>query len=298
MNLEGRRRSTNVEDRRGQSGGGGLGFGGGGFNFGKGGMGIGGLIVVGLIYMLMGGNVGDLLNGAMSNGAVSNTQTTAYKSSEEEEQLKEFTEKVLGSTEDVWTKVFQEQGLGEYRMPTLVLCTGTVNTACGSASSEQVGPFYCSGDEKLYVNLQFLATMKQQFGTAGDFAYAYVIAHEVGHHVQHLLGVLHKGNKYFPNETENQTSVRTELQADFLAGVWGYNEDKIFGSLEKGDKEEAYDIAAQIGDDILQKRFQGTVNEEAFTHGRAKQRQRWLKKGLDSGMVKDGNTFAVPYNDL
>ncbi|MCQ2243921.1 MAG: neutral zinc metallopeptidase [Bacteroidaceae bacterium] len=288
MRLDGRRESNNVEDRRGMSGGAKAGIGG-----------IGGIILIAIMTFLGGGDLGDVINNVAEQGMTEQVATDgSYTPSAEEEELASFTKKVLASTEDIWTRVFQEQGLGEYRAPTLVLCSGHVNTACGAAQMEQVGPFYCSGDEKLYIDLSFMSSMQQQFGTAGDFAYAYVVAHEVGHHVQHLMGHLHQRNKYFPNETENQTSVRTELQADFLAGVWGYNENKIFSSLEDGDIEEAIAIAAQIGDDRLQKRYQGRVDEDAFTHGSAKQRQKWLYKGLSSGKVSDGNTYAVPYNDL
>ncbi len=288
MRLDGRRESNNVEDRRGMSGGAKAGIGG-----------IGGIILIAIMTFLGGGDLGDVINNVAEQGMTEQVETDgSYTPSAEEEELASFTKKVLASTEDVWTKVFQEQGLGEYRAPTLVLCSGYVNTACGSAQMEQVGPFYCSGDEKLYIDLSFMADMQEDYGTAGDFAYAYVVAHEVGHHVQHLMGHLHQGNKYFPNETENQTSVRTELQADFLAGVWGYNENKIFSSLEDGDIEEAIAIAAEIGDDRLQKRYQGRVDEDEFTHGSAKQRQKWLYKGLSSGKVSDGNTYAVPYNAL
>lgn len=289
MRLDGRRESNNVEDRRGMSGGAKAGIGG-----------IGGIILIALLTFLGGGDLGDVVNNVVEQGGMpAQTETDGnYTPSAEEEELASFTKKVLASTEDCWTKIFQEQGLGEYRAPTLVLCSGMVNTACGSAQMEQVGPFYCSGDEKLYIDLSFMSSMQQQFDTAGDFAYAYVVAHEVGHHVQHLMGHLHQKNKYFPRETENQTSVRTELQADFLAGVWGYTENKIFASLEEGDIEEAIAIAAQIGDDRLQKRYQGRVDEEAFTHGSAKQRQKWLYKGLTSGKVSDGNTYEVPYDNL
>ncbi len=288
MRLDGRRESNNVEDRRGMSGGAKAGIGG-----------IGGIILIAIMTFLGGGDLGDVINNVAEQGMTEQVATDEnYTPSAEEEELASFTKKILASTEDCWTKVFEEQGLGEYRPPVLVLCSGRVNTACGSAQMEQVGPFYCSGDEKLYIDLSFMADMEKDFGTAGDFAYAYVVAHEVGHHVQHLMGHLHQKNKYFPRETENQTSVRTELQADFLAGVWGYTEDHLFSSLEEGDVEEAIAIAAQIGDDRLQKRYQGHVDEDAFTHGSAKQRQKWLYKGITSGKVSDGNTYAIPYNDL
>lgn len=287
MRLDGRRESTNVEDRRGKGG------------VAAGGLGIGGMIIAGLIYLFSGGDISELLNSEEFASITGTEQKdTNYTPTAEEQELAKFTKQVLASTEDCWSKIFEEQGLGDYVAPTMVLCTGTLSTGCGNANTVETGPFYCSADQRLYINLSFLSSMKKEFGTAGDFAYAYVLAHEVGHHVQYITGTLHQSNPNYPKESENQTSVRCELQADYYAGVWGYHEDKIFHSLDAGDRDEAYAIAVQIGDDILQKRYAGKVDESQFTHGRAEQRQRWLKKGLECGDMSGGDTYKIPYSNL
>ena len=239
MKLDGRRESGNVDDRRRMSGG------------AKAGMGIGGIILIAIITFLSGGNLGDVIQNVgtqmITGGGVE--EQTDREFTQEEEELAAFSKKVLASTEDVWTQVFKENGLGEYRAPTMVLYTGAVQTACGQGNA-QVGPFYCSADEKLYIDLSFFTSMKRQLGADGDFAYAYVIAHEVGHHVQHLLKTLDKAHAQMQRMNkvdQNKLSVRIELQADFYAGVWGHYEQKMFGSLEDGDLQEAIQCAHQIG---------------------------------------------------
>ena len=252
MRLDGRRESSNVEDRRGLSGGAKAGIGG-----------IGGIIIIALFTFLQGGNVGDVVNNV--------------------------------STEEVWTKVFQDNGWGEYQYPTLVLFTNQVNSACGSATAA-VGPFYCSGDQKLYVDLSFFTQMKRQLGVEGNtFAYAYVIAHEIGHHIEYLTGTLNKAHQAM-NQTDkvsaNQISVRLELLADYYAGVWAHYEDAMNHSMEYGDLEKGLELAKAIGDDWLQKKAQGRATPESFTHGTSDQRKRWLKRGFETGDMRT-STFAV-----
>lgn len=288
MRLGGRRVSSNVDDRRRLSGG------------KKAGIGIGGLVVAALITWLMGGNPLSVLNNAdlgsiiAGQGASSNYEPTA-----EEDALAQFSSQILAGTEDVWTKEFQKMGL-TYEPPRLVLFTGAVQSGCGGASSS-TGPFYCSADQCVYIDLSFFTQMKRQLGADGDFAYAYVIAHEVGHHVQYLLGILDQAHQQMSrvNEREsNRISVRLELQADFFAGIWAYHDNKMFGSLEDGDIEEGINVASKIGDDYLQKQAQGYAVPESFNHGTSAQRVRWLKKGLNSGNVNDGDTFSQDYNSL
>jgi len=288
MKLDGRRESTNVEDRRRLSGG------------GKAGLGLGGIVVVALITLLMGGNLGDVFQTVVQSGGLSQAVETNYEPTAENEALAKFSRQILASTEDVWGQYFLDNGLGTYKAPTLVLYTGSTSTACGQGQSA-MGPFYCSADEKLYIDLSFFSSMRQQLGADGDFAYAYVIAHEVGHHVQHVLGTLDKAHQQMARMSKadaNRVSVRIELQADFYAGVWGHYEKALFGSLEEGDLEEAINCASVIGDDYLQKKAQGYAVEESFTHGTAAQRMRWLKKGLDTGDIRKGNTFELSDNQL
>ncbi len=282
MKLDGRRESTNVEDRRGMSTGSKVGIGG-----------IGGLIIAGIITLLMGGDLGDVLQQAGQLNMQTQEQAGQREFTPEEQQLAEFSKKVLASTEDVWAKVFKEQGLGEYKNPTLVLYTDATATSCGQGSAA-MGPFYCSGDQKLYIDLSFFSTMKQQLGASGDFAYAYVIAHEVGHHVEYLLGTLQQAHQAMAGKSEadaNRISVRLELLADFYSGVWAHYESKMFGSLDDGDLKEAIDCAQVIGDDYLQKRAQGYAVAESFTHGTSAQRMKWLKLGFQTGDVRQGTTF-------
>lgn len=286
MKLNGRRESTNVEDRRGTVG-------------KAAGMGLGGIAVVAILTLLMGGNLGDVFQVVMQN-AGSQTAAAQYEPTAENEALAKFSRQILASTEDVWSRYFADNGLGSYRAPTLVLYTGSTSTSCGQGQAA-MGPFYCSADEKLYIDLSFFSSMRQQLGADGDFAYAYVIAHEVGHHVQHLLGTLGQAHQQMARMSKadaNRTSVRIELQADCYAGVWGHYESALFGSLEEGDLEEAIRCASVIGDDYLQKKAQGYAVEESFTHGTAAQRMRWLKRGLNSGDIRQGNTFQLSDSQL
>lgn len=288
MRLGGRRVSSNVDDRRRLGGG------------KKAGIGIGGLVVAALITWLMGGNPLSVLNNAdlgsiiAGQGASSNYEPTA-----EEDALAQFSSQILAGTEDVWTKEFKKMGL-TYEPPRLVLFTGAVQSGCGGASSS-TGPFYCSADQCVYIDLSFFTQMKRQLGADGDFAYAYVIAHEVGHHVQYLLGILDQAHQQMSrvNEREsNRISVRLELQADFLAGIWAYHDNKMFGSLEDGDIEEGINVASKIGDDYLQKQAQGYAVPESFNHGTSAQRVRWLKKGLTTGDLNKADTFSQDYDSL
>ena len=287
MRMDGRRESSNVDDRRRLSGG------------SKAGLGIGGLIIVALITWFMGGNPLSVLSGADLGSMVSTQTENNREFTPEEEELAKFSRQILAGTEDVWNKVFQQYGR-TYRAPKMVLFTGSVKTGCGGATS-QVGPFYCSADESLYIDLSFFSEMKQTLGADGDFAYAYVIAHEVGHHVQHLLGTLDKAHSQMArmNETEsNRMSVRIELQADFYAGVWAYHDNQMFGSLEAGDLEEAINCAAVIGDDYLQKKARGYAVPESFNHGSSQQRQKWLTLGPRTGDLNRGDTFSPNFSDL
>ena len=285
MDLRGRRESTNVDDRRGLSG------------KAIGGMGVGGIIIVGLIYLIMGRNPMEVLQNADLTG--SSGQTEAYQPSAEEEELASFAKKILAGTEDVWTAEFKKMGK-TYVPPKLVLFTGSVQSGCGGATSAS-GPFYCSADQCVYLDLSFFMNMKKQLGADGDFAYAYVIAHEVGHHVQYLLGTLNAAHQQMSRVSEkerNQISVRLELQADFYAGIWAYHDNEMFGSLQDGDIEEGLNVASKIGDDYLQKKAQGYEVPDSFNHGRSEQRVRWLKKGLTTGDIKNGDTFSPAYSQL
>ncbi len=289
MKLNGRRYSSNVEDRRGSSGGGKmLGIGGG----------IGGLIIAALVVWLSGGNPLSVITQGNSF-STSNEIQSDYTPTAQEEAYANFAKQILAGTEDVWTEEFKKLGL-TYRPPKMVLYTGAVNSACGSQTSA-VGPFYCSGDETLYIDLSFFDQMEQQMKAGGDFAYAYVIAHEVGHHVQHLLGTLDKAHQQMARVSEkeaNQISVRTELQADFYAGVWAYHDNEMFNSLEPGDIEEGLNAASKIGDDYLQKQAQGYAVPETFNHGRSDQRVKWLEKGARTGNISNGDTFSPSYSSL
>ena len=282
MNLKGRRISSNVDDRRGKKAGVGLG--------------IGGAIIVAIIALFMGKDPSAALQSINLGGG--DTETT-YTPTAEEEELATFAKQILAGTEDVWTAEFKKMGK-TYVPPKLVLFTDAVQSGCGGASSS-TGPFYCSADQSVYIDLSFFSNMQKQFGSAGDFAYAYVIAHEVGHHVQYLLGTLQEAHNQMSrlSETEkNKISVRLELQADFYAGVWAHQDNKMFNSLEDGDIEEGLAIASRIGDDYLQKRAKGYTVPESFNHGTSEQRSRWLKKGISTGDVKQGDTFSPAYNKL
>lgn len=264
-------------------------------------MGIGGVIVVALITWMMGGNPLDALQMVtQSQMANVTTQTSnGQEFTEEEEELAKFSRQILAGTEDVWKEVFKEMGR-EYEPPRMVLYTGSVQTGCGGGQAA-MGPFYCSADQCLYIDLSFFTSMKQQLGADGDFAYAYVIAHEVGHHVEYLLGTLEKAHSQMSRMSQkdaNRVSVRLELLADFYAGVWAYHDNEMFNSLEDGDIEEAINCAQVIGDNYLQEKARGYSQPESFTHGTSKQRMKWLKLGLTTGDMTKGNTFALSDSEL
>lgn len=292
MKLTGRRESTNVDDRRGMSA------------AKMGGMGIGGIIIVALITLVSGGNLGDVFNNVISNAGMLGSNVTEQAEggrefTEEEQELAKFSKQILAGTEDVWTQEFKKLGR-TYEPPKMVLYTGSVQTGCGNGQSS-MGPFYCSADQCLYIDLSFFSSMKQQLGADGDFAYAYVIAHEVGHHVEYLLGTLGKVHQQMSrlSETEaNKLSVRLELLADFYAGVWAYHDNKMFGSIEDGDLEEAIRCAQVIGDNYLQEKARGYSQPETFTHGTSKQRMKWLKLGLSTGDITKGTTFQCSEAEL
>lgn len=291
MRMDGRRQSGNIQDRRGMSGKK-LGIGGG----------IIGVIIVAAVTLFSGGSLGDVVGSVLGSGALQQTQysSQAYEPTEEDEALAVFTSQVLAGTEDVWTKEFRRQGWGEYVAPKLVLFSGAVNSACGQATS-QTGPFYCSADQTVYIDLDFFKEMGTTIGADGDFAYAYVIAHEVGHHVQYLLGTLdeaHSEMSRLPEKEANKISVRLELQADFYAGVWAALDNEMFGSLEPDDPQKAINAASKIGDDYLQRKAYGREIPDAFNHGRSEQRVRWLTKGLETGNPTYGDTFSPAYSQL
>lgn len=251
---------------------------------------------MGVIALLLGKNPTEVIQKINSQQAGTESE---YTPTAEEEELATFSKKILAGTEDVWTAEFKKMGK-TYVPPKLVLFTGSVQSGCGGATSS-TGPFYCSADQTVYIDLSFFSSMKKQFGTAGDFAYAYVIAHEVGHHVQYLLGTLNQAHSKMSSvsKTEsNKISVRLELQADFYAGVWAHVDNDMFNSLEDGDIEEGLAIAARIGDDYLQKQAQGYTVPESFNHGTSEQRSRWLKKGISTGDIKQGDTFTPAYDKL
>jgi len=289
MRLDGRRNSNNIFDRRGISG----------RNVGIGG-GIAGAIIIALATLLGGGDIGDVINNVIGQTGNNISYSNGYSPDAEDERLAELASKVLAGTEDVWTAEFNRQGWGEYECPKMVLYTGAVRSACGNATS-QVGPFYCSADETVYIDLDFFKSMPRDIGAGGDFAFAYVIAHEVGHHVQHLLGTLDRAHSAMNSmsETEaNRMSVRIELQADYYAGVWAHIDNSMFNSIEPGDVENAIEAASKIGDDYLQRKAYGREMPESFNHGRSSQRVKWLSNGIKSGNPRDGDTFSIPYSDL
>lgn len=282
MKWMGRRQSENVEDRRGMTGG----------RLAVGG--VGGIVVL-VIALLFGANPRDLLN------QVSTTQTQIgdVPADPHQEELKQFVSVVLADTEDIWGQVFAQQG-ATYRKPVVVLFTDQVESACGYASAAS-GPFYCPPDEKVYLDLSFFDELQSRFGAPGDFAIAYVLAHEIGHHVQKQMGTTERMDAMRGRLTEeayNQMSVRLELQADFLAGVWAHFARESLGVIEAGDFEEAIGAASAVGDDRLQKQSRGTVVPDAFTHGTSEQRAAWFKRGFETGDPAQGDTFSVPYEQL
>jgi predicted metalloprotease len=280
MRWESGRRSDNVEDRRGRR-----------VTRGVAGGGIGALILI-VVAMLFGVDPRLLLQGVPAGGGET---VEPYQPTPEEERLADFVRVVLGDTEDTWTALFQGAG-GTYELPVLVLFSGAVRSACGYADAA-VGPFYCPGDRKLYIDLSFYQEMQTRFGAPGDFAQAYVIAHEVGHHVQTLIGVADEVNaarRRVSPEDANALSVRQELQADCFAGVWAHHAQRVRNVLEQGDLEEALTAAAAIGDDRLQRQSQGYVVPESFTHGTSEQRVRWFREGFRTGDTARCDTFQSP----
>ena len=303
MQWRGRRESSNVEDRRGMGGGGGMRFPGGGFGGGRiggGGLGLGGIVILLIVAWVLGINPlsllsNDLGSGSNSGGYVEPDQNGGGSfSSQQEEDLKQFVSVVLADTEDTWRDLLPKVG-AQYREPKLVLFSGGADSACGFAQSA-VGPFYCPGDEKVYLDLDFFDELSRRFGAPGDFAEAYVIAHEVGHHVQNVLGIEAQVSKARTglNETQgNALSVRVELQADCFAGVWANHANQEQGLIESGDIEEALQAASAVGDDTLQKEATGRVVPDSFTHGSSQQRTRWFETGYRSGDIADCDTFSA-----
>lgn len=277
MQWRGRRESSNVDDRRGLGGGKLVGGG------------IGALIIGAIIYLL-GGDPSVIMNQTPMQSA---PQTAEEKAAED--TLAQFSKVVMAETEDVWHSLFQQMG-ATYEEPTLVLFNGYVETACGNASAA-VGPFYCPLDKKVFIDLSFCNELKDRFQAPGDFAVAYVIAHEVGHHVQNLMGISEKVQqaKQRMSEVEaNKLSVKLELQADFFAGVWAHHDQKMAHILEEGDIDEALNAASAVGDDKIQEQTQGRIVPDAFTHGTAQQRMHWFKKGYQTGDLNQGDTFNDP----
>lgn len=280
MLWKGRRQSQNIEDRRGSSGrkvalGGGL-----------------GALAVTIIVLLLGGNPDEVMQNLQTSPASGHEQARTLTA--EEKEMGDFVAVVLADTEDVWNGIFR-QNEGEYREPKLVLFSGATDSACGFAQSA-TGPFYCPGDEKIYIDLDFFREMQQRLGARGDFAWAYVIAHEVGHHVQNLLGIMEQmqeKQQRLGRQDYNRYLVRLELQADFLAGVWAHHAQRLKNILEAGDIEEGMNAAAAVGDDRIMKREQGVVVPDAFTHGTSTQRLRWFTLGFKSGDISRGDTFAA-----
>jgi predicted metalloprotease len=293
MKWEGERQSDNVEDRRGD--GGGFGGGMGGPRLGGRGIGLGAVVLALVAGWILGINPLTLLGLVEGGpGGAPATHQQPAKAPPSNDKAAAFASTVLASTEDVWGEQFRRGG-GQYRPPGLVLFRGGTRTACGAGQSA-MGPFYCPADQKVYIDLGFFDTLGRQLGAPGDFAQAYVIAHEVGHHVQRLLGVTEKVDSMRSRATEaqmNALSVRLELQADCLAGVWAHHSNKAKNWLEPGDVEEGLNAASRIGDDTLQRQSQGVVVPESFTHGTSAQRVNWFRKGLSSGMMASCNTFEV-----
>ena len=300
MKLDGRRMSDNISDRRGE----------------RMSMAGGGLSLLRLLAILPGGIKTKLIGLAVVAAVVVATQGTSglsgllglsgpqteqrqYQGTPEEQELYEFSAQILAGTEDVWTELFERMGK-RYIPPKMVIYKDAVQSGCGNATSS-TGPFYCSADQTVYIDLSFFMNMKRQIGADGDFAYAYVIAHEVGHHVQYLLGDLDRIHEKMASASEkesNRLSVRLELQADFYAGIWSYHDNRIFSSLEDGDIDEGLDAARKIGDDYLQKKARGYTVPDSFNHGTSSQRSRWLKLGAHSGDLSLGDTFTPEYSSL
>jgi predicted metalloprotease len=298
MRWRGQRQSSNVRDVRGSGGGFGGGFGGGMGGFGRGpivvrragGGGIGLIIVVLIIAFLFGINPLELLSGGGISPGPSPQSGTGSVRTAGNDEMRDFVATVLADTEDTWKEIFARAG-ENYPEPTLTLYSDAVPSGCGMASAA-VGPFYCPNDQNLYIDLSFFDELRSRFGAAGDFAEAYVIAHEVGHHVQNVLGILEKTQAAGKQAGAGGLSVRTELQADCFAGIWA-NHTKREGILEPGDIEEAMTAAAAVGDDNLQRQGQGYVVPDSFTHGTSEQRATWFRRGFDSGNVDSCDTFSA-----
>ena len=289
MRWQGRKKSTNIEDRR---------RGGGAVRTGAGGS--IGAIVIYLLVTLLGGDGSQVLSQLGQDGASTTAPAPGGTAQGGEDELAEFVSVVLKDTEDIWDVLFREQLQRSYDEPVLVLFSQQVQSRCGTASSA-TGPFYCPGDEKLYIDLSFYQELKNRFRAPGDFAMAFVVAHEVAHHVQQELGIMnevHAQRSRLSQAQNNELSVRLELQADFLAGVWAHHTHKMKGVLEEGDIEEAIRVTEAIGDDAIQMQSQGYVVPESFTHGSSEQRKRWFAKGLRSGALRQGDTFAIPASQL
>ena len=300
MKLDGRRMSDNISDRRGER-----------MNMAGGGMGLLrllailpggiktkliGLAVVAAVVLATQGTSG--LSGLLGVQSPQ-TEQTQYQGTPEEQELYKFSAQILAGTEDVWTELFKRMGR-RYIPPKMVIYKDAVQSGCGNATSS-TGPFYCSADQTVYIDLSFFMNMKRQIGADGDFAYAYVIAHEVGHHVQYLLGDLDRVHEQMASVSEkesNRLSVRLELQADFYAGIWAYHDNRIFNSLEDGDIDEGLEAARKIGDDYLQKKARGYTVPDSFNHGTSAQRSRWLKLGAHTGDLSLGDTFSPEYSSL
>ena len=301
MKLDGRRMSDNISDRRGER-----------MNMAGGGMGLlrllailpggiktklVGLAVVAAVVLATQGTSG--LSGLLGVSSSPQTEQTQYQGTPEEQELYKFSAQILAGTEDVWTELFKRMGK-RYIPPKMVIYKDAVQSGCGNATSS-TGPFYCSADQTVYIDLSFFMNMKRQIGADGDFAYAYVIAHEVGHHVQYLLGDLdrmHERMAAVREKESNRLSVRLELQADFYAGIWAYHDNRIFSSLEDGDIDEGLEAARKIGDDYLQKKARGYTIPDSFNHGTSAQRSRWLKLGAHTGDLSLGDTFSPEYGSL
>lgn len=287
MQWQGRKGSSNVQDVRGSGGGSGRGP----MMVGGGGIGCLGIIIL-IVFTLLGGNPGDILGGGENNDTQTQQQLqTNEDGTTQTDDRAQFASVVLKDTEDVWHKLFSEEGL-TYHEPKLVLFSDRVNSGCGNATAS-MGPFYCPGDNKLYIDLSFMDELDKRFNAPGDFAMAYVIAHEVGHHVQSELGTADKVNRLRNQLSEkefNKYSVAMELQADYYAGVYAHYEHKM-GITDEGDIEEAINAAHAVGDDTIQQKALGEVNTDSFTHGSSEQRMMWFKKGYESGDMNGGDTF-------
>lgn len=283
MRWRGERQSENVEDERRSGGGGRIAIGGG----------IGGVILV-VVYLLLGGDPQALLNMTQQSEPPATSEVNGSNPAAPKDEMSQFVAVVLADTEDAWHEIFRRMGR-QYEEPRLVLFSHQTRTGCGFASSAS-GPFYCPEDRKVYIDLSFCRELEDRFGAPGDFAQAYVIAHEVGHHVQNLLGISDKvlaARGRMSQREFNQLSVRLELQADFLAGVWAHYADRVKGVVESGDIEEALQAASAVGDDTLERQTQGYVVPDSFTHGTSEQRVRWFRKGYESGDISQGDTFGA-----